>query len=151
MMTSPSTAMTLCLPAPPLLQIRCTVSSTSIVKTTIHFSHIYPSCREEICCQHIELEQWRRDELRCYDPAPIFHFPPPPQVFPTMPSPPISPSLSHYAIPTNHSASTCTTNTSSMLVPCQHSLATLTTAYGYMSTQSTSPHPCSCHTPVRCP
>ena len=89
MMTSPSTAMTSCLPAPPLLQIRCTVSSTSIVKTTIHFSRIYPSCCEEICCQCIELEQWRRDELRCYDPAPIFHFPPPP------------PSLSHYAIPTN--------------------------------------------------
>ena len=26
----------------------------------------------------------------CHDPAPIFHFPPPPQVFPTMPSPPVT-------------------------------------------------------------
>ena len=27
---------------------------------------------------------------QCYDPAPIFHFPPPPQVIPTTPSPPVT-------------------------------------------------------------
>ena len=27
--------------------------------------------------------------VMCHDPAPIFHFPPPPQVFPTTPSPPV--------------------------------------------------------------
>ena len=26
----------------------------------------------------------------CHDPAPIFHFPPPPQVIPTTPSPPVT-------------------------------------------------------------
>ena len=62
-----------------------------------------------------------------------------------------SPSLSHYAIPTSHPASTCTANTSSTPVPCQHPLAALTTAYGYMPTQSTSSHPRSLHAPVRCP
>jgi hypothetical protein len=29
-----------------------------------HFSRIHPSHREEICCQRIESEQRRRDELR---------------------------------------------------------------------------------------
>ena len=30
------------------------------------------------------------NEGECHDPAPIFHFPPPPQVIPTMPSPPVT-------------------------------------------------------------
>ena len=31
-----------------------------------------------------------RSDMRCHDPTPIFHFPPPPQVFPTTPSPPVT-------------------------------------------------------------
>jgi hypothetical protein len=60
-MTS-TTAMTACLPAPPPLQTRS--SPTSIVEITVQFSRTYPSRRDEIRRQRIELEQRRRDELR---------------------------------------------------------------------------------------
>ena len=32
----------------------------------------------------------QKSHWQCHDPAPIFHFPPPPQVLPTMPSPPVT-------------------------------------------------------------
>ena len=40
------------------------VSPTSIVKTILHFSCIYPSRCDEICHQHIESERRRSNELR---------------------------------------------------------------------------------------
>ena len=74
-------------------ELKATGHSLPSPLTSEHASVACDPAFTTILRQHlakVRVETNTLGEASCHDPAPIFHFPPPPQVFPTTPSPPVT-------------------------------------------------------------